>query len=552
MERLQEILLLLENSDDLSDEQIGELETELMEIFDDLLEDEERTPEIIQAMGDTADAIDGLRALAGGRIETAEAERLAEETRVAEEAERIAELESRVHGAEDEPEAPEDLDDPEDPEDIVAEDGVIPDLEDIDLDEEPEVEVTAEVDEVDEVEEEPVPVAASAPAPAPAAPATTPRSELRSRQRRAAASTPHVTTRSRIRAAGRGGTFRDRVAVEDALLERWFDLQGTGETGRRRVATFEHSFPSEHVLREGAVTDVNAMAMEVRAKAAERGGAESLTADGGLCGPVDRYSGLENVSQASRPLRSRLAQFQAKRGGIRFDPPIKMSDINSATTPTSGNAIGVVTEAQDAAETYDKSYQTVECGTEVEEKVDAVYLQLEFGRFMERTNPERKSNFTDISLASFARFNEQRLHTSMIANSTHLNAPQSLGATRDLLAGLNRAAVNYRAIHRMDPAALIEVVIPGWVGWGLLPDDQANALQSYEDQYMVTATKIEQWLRARNIVVGTWFQDDFTTAASNEGGVNSYPSSFKVLMYHPGAHVYVDQGELNLGVLVDS
>lgn len=39
MERLQEILALLENPDGLSDQQIGELETELTGLYEELRED---------------------------------------------------------------------------------------------------------------------------------------------------------------------------------------------------------------------------------------------------------------------------------------------------------------------------------------------------------------------------------------------------------------------------------------------------------------------------------------------------------------------------------
>jgi hypothetical protein len=189
------------------------------------------------------------------------------------------------------------------------------------------------------------------------------------------------------------------------------------------------------------------------------------------------------------------------------------------------------------------------CGDEVSIEVEANWLYLQFGNVIARTNPERTSQFTDQAIARFARYSEQKLFNAMIANSTNVTTVQELGAVRDYLTQMNRAAINYRARHRMAINAPLRTVVPLWV-IGLLQDDQTKALQSYPEQFELAVADIERWLRQRNVTV-TWFQDDFTDN-QNAGVLNTYPATFQSLLYHEGAHVYVDNGVLDLGLVRDS
>lgn len=495
----------------LEDGDLSTLESGLSDLFDEVRTGaEEMTPEVVTQLERIADVVDGARSVAGERIaasEAAEAEAVAE---AAERDARLAELEGRVHVPDPEPDPP------------AAED-------------------PPAADPPAEAELEPEPVAAGGTP----APAVTPRGDIeRARSQR-------LQVRERpgavIRAAF-GGNFADVGAVNRALYEAHRDLDGTDFKGNRRVATFQSTLPTDRVLPEGRVTDVSDQAAEVRARMRERGGAASLTADGGICGPVEFYYGLQTLGQAGRTLRAALASFTATRGGLRFNSPMVLTDILAADTPTSGNAIGAITEAQDAAGTYDKTFQTVTCADDVEVLVDIVYKQLQFGVLQSRTNPERNAQFTELTDTMFARYSEQRLFNKMLALAHKQHTVQNLGASRDLLTILNRWAINRRAQHRMDPNAQLDVIIPAWVGMGLIVDDQVNALQSYPEQFEVTSAWFEARLAERNINVLNWFVDDFTSAIVEGGFVNSYPSSFHVLGSHPGAYVYVDNGSFNIGV----
>lgn len=535
MDPIQEILSLLGQSEiddeqktrlaelyaSLTDEQLAEVESTLSDEFD-RVRSGDITADSVAYLTNIADAVDAVRAIAQSHIEEANAR-----------ADVVAQLESRMQAV-SEPQA-------EEPE---------PELEpEIEIEEVP---VLVDAGIVETAPQAEAPVVEAAPVETVTA-ATATKGEIMSRTPKQFTAQEAPRNRVTIKAAG-GGLFDNTHQIEESLIDRYRDLAGTGRhgVGRFRVATIEGNAPDSRRLADNRVTDVNDMVTEVRQAITTPGGAESLIAAGGICAPVDVYYGLDSISQAGRPLREALAQFTSRRGGISFSTPLGLDDILFSTTPTVGNAIGVVTEAQDAAGDVTKSIQCIECGDQVEVRVDAVYLNLCFGNFMSRTFPERDSQFTDLSLAQFARVSEQRLLAAMAANSTPVNAPQNLGASRDLITALNSAAINYRARHRMPVGGTVDVVLPAWVGLGLLPDDQTNALQSFGEQFTYTSAWVEARLAERNIRVINWFQDDFTTAVTAGGPLNAYPSTFFALMFHPGAHVFVDSGTLDIGVYRDS
>lgn len=529
MNRLQEILDLLADRSALTDEQIGELESELQDLFDELRAelngDDADVVAITEALGSIADAVDALREEAATRIEAAEAEAAAAAKAEAERQRVIEELENRVKA----PVAEETATEPP------AEDDD-PDGDDPDDDEEPAPEATQTE------EREPVGAAAGTGE-------RTPLSAIKPPKRFTPRPAEQQRPRVRIRAAAGGAELADRAAVELALIDA--HRYSEGQSGRSRVAQFVAEFPKDRVLPAGRITDVTEMAEEVRARVSGPGeDLLALTADGGICAAPEVWYDLQNISQAGRPLRASLPGFNAARGGITFDDPLTLADIGT-TGGSPDQAIGAMTAAQDAAGNVNKTYQVLDCGGSTTVTIEAVWRQLQFGNFQVRTGGERVSTFTDLSIAAFARFNEQRLWNKMLGLTKNVTSAAELGATRDFLTALNRGAINYRAKHRMLPNAPLEVRLPVWVGMGLLPDDQTKALQSYREQFEVTSADVEAWLGRRNIRVAAWYEDDFTTNVANNAALNEYPATFKVIMNHPGAWVYVDGGILDLGTIRD-
>lgn len=528
MDRLNEILALLENPDQISDEELGALETELQDLFDELRSgDDVANDDIIEALGQIADACDNIRAAAAIRIEAAETAAAEEEQRQAERAAALEELEGRVHAQVEEPEPEEPAEEPEP--------------------EEPEA----------EVEPEPEPEVVEEPEPVPASTKSTPLSRLsKSVPKKFHAQPKRKSEGYRIVARGTGVEYDSKSSVEDELLSRFGNVQGVqldpSFAGKIPLAQFQFDYPDSHSLPEGRVTDVNDIVNEIREAAfsEDTSHMQSLMADGGICATPTPIYTLQTISTAQRPLRASVTTVNAPRGGITWDSPIHIADILVDGGATTG-AIGSMTEAQDDAGATNKTYQQMPCGTPQTVLVDILWRQLGFGVLTARTNPERAAQFTDLSLARFARYAEQRLWTKMLALCTHLNAPQKLGATRDFLTTINQTAINFRRYHRMPKEALLEIRLPAWIGEGLLPDDQVNALQSYPEQFEVTPAWVEARLAQRNIRVAAWYEDDWVTAPANEGGINPYPSTFKVILTHPGFFAVVDNGTLDLGLFRD-
>lgn len=576
MNRLQEILDLLADATNLSDEEVGELESELLSIVDAIMDGDfeievsaegDREPtesEVanarIELLEQVVDHIDGLRSVAGERWATAEEVRVAEEAEAEERQRRMDELERRLSSDNADGEDG-DGDGDGDGEGAGDGDGGGDSAESGDGDGDAggdNADSDAESGDREPVLADAGGGSAGGSAPARARPRAADMQRHQRPRNRAERRSAARQQRVSIRSTGfRGGEFENVAAVDHAVQESLVRLSRSGgggnPDGQFPVATFvreRDTIPERERLATGRVTDVSDMADEVRSAVFNPPQMEAMLADAGLCAPIEPRYDLPNIAQSGRPLRDQFTvTFNAGRGGIRFMEPMSLGSIGtSGGSPD--QAIGVTTAESIADGSADKPHQRLECGDEQEHIVDAISLQLEIDNFTARTYGERVQNFTDITAAAHARFAERRLLDQMKANSTQLFGAQQYGATRDLLTDINRTAVWARSFYRMPDNAPIDVALPGWVGMGLLPDDQVNALQTNDQQYSVTAAWVTSRLAERNIRVA-WYGDDFLDQLVPGGPTPSYPTTFTAILAHPGAHVYVDNGELDLGVVRD-
>lgn len=544
MERLQEILALLENPEDLSDQQIGELETELTGLYEELREDLSESDDlderqkIVDDLTSIVEATDAVRGLASVRYEEAEKAETEQAEKKAAQDKLLEELDTRVKAeandeeddsTEEEEETTDSTDDGDDGgEDDEDGGGEVTDEE-----------IDALIDEEEAKSKEPV---------------TASLKELNRRQPKRFKAVPKRHPKVRIFARGTaGGEFSSRIELEEEMLDRWRNMQGVeGPGGRIPIARFQTSFPDDRTFAEGRIEDVNEYVDKIHRSLYVEEGPDShkaLTADGGLCTAVDVWYDLENISQASRPLRGSLVNFNSRRGGIRFDSPMTIADIGSdGSSPDA--AIGAMTAAEDAAGDTNKTYQMIECGTPTTVEVEAVWRQLQFGNFVARTNPERVSHFTDLSIAAYARYSEQRLFAKMAALSSPTGSVQEFGALRDLLRNINRGATNYRNRHRMARNATIRVDLPSYI-IAMCQDDMTAALNSEIGMLNLTEAQINSFFATRNIRV-VWRDDEFTGAQADGASLNAYPATFTYLLGHEGGWFYVDNGQLDLGLFRDS
>lgn len=274
---------------------------------------------------------------------------------------------------------------------------------------------------------------------------------------------------------------------------------------------------------------------------------KTLTASGGLCAPVTPYYQLMMISQAMRPVRGALPSFNADRGGIRFAAPASLAAITTG--------IGIRTAANDFAGGTEgaKTCQVIACPAFSEADVAIIFHCLQFGNLGNRTFPELVAQWNQLTLAAHARLAETALLTSIDASSTAVTAQSlGLGATGALLGQVLAAANGMRSRHRMDPEAVLRVMMPDWAIDLMVSDVIRGQFQRFDtDEAKITAL-----LRSFDIEP-TFYIDGATGAGQvfgtqTAGALLPFPSTVRWYLFPEGTHLYLDGGTLELGLVRDS
>jgi hypothetical protein len=274
-------------------------------------------------------------------------------------------------------------------------------------------------------------------------------------------------------------------------------------------------------------------------------GGEALLASGGLCAPVAPYYDLLGVETAARPVRDALATFMAGRGGINAGAPPTIADVTG---------VGIKTEAEDAAGgTFaTKECQVVACPAFTETFVDMVYRCLQFGNLNARAWPELVARWTDLSIAAHARTAETNLLDGIGAASTAVTEGQEYGAVSDLIGAILKAAAGMRSRHRMDATARFRAILPAWI-LDLLSWDLVN--QQF-GRFEFTRDGVIALLRRYGVEPS--FTLDGETGegqvfgAQSAGDLLGFPVEVVWYIFPEGSFLFLDAGELNLGIVRDS
>jgi hypothetical protein len=404
-----------------------------------------------------------------------------------------------------------------------------------------------------EAKEEPKPVVAAA----------APRPRARpARARRAAPQESHAV--SLIATAGAGDRelgyeFPNLLEVAKSMIEkeRKFGSVGAGATEDVTIAkaSWSHLYPDdrkvfgldeeEQARMIAAIVDDRVIRANFQARYKKEGG--SLVASGGLCAPVTPYYDLAMISVADRPVRAALPAFNADRGGIKAALPASLAAITTG--------VGAMTAAQDQAggTTGTKTCQTVECPSFVETDVEILYHCLRFGNLGARTFPERVAQWNNLVLAAHARLGDRTLLSGIDTNSTAVTAASlGLGASADLLSQILVAAAGMRSRQRMNPEAVLRVMLPRWVVDLIVSD----VYRSQFGRWDMTPEKFVALLRQGN--VEPTFYIDSAAGKGQEFGVQGagallpFPSTVTWYLYPEGSFLYLDGGVLELGIVRDS
>jgi hypothetical protein len=499
---------LLSRIQELSEEELADLETRLRSGYDEIRNGESITAEQLATLREHADALDSVRT----ENERRSQERAQMEQELAALDSRVTEPETQTEegqqeGSEETPQASE-----ETPESAEGEGG-------------------------GESEPEPQPVAASGRRPTKIkAPSVRNLRAPVNQQPRRDEPRISITASADIPGVPTGKELEGIPGIADALRRRWQSLRNSRGSGEVYVATIRHDWPEERTLTASGAAENKAKIDAVLTP---------LVAAGGLCAPVEAYYRLASIESNDRPVRDSLANFGAERGGIRHVPTPKLSAFSGA--------VGVTTVAEDDANAT-KPCLSFECDDETTVQVTAISRCLKFGNFNDRFYPEMVETFTEKAIAFHARQAERELLDGIKAAATQVTTDDTYGASRTLLTAIERAVTGYRSRNRISSATLLRGIFPFWAR-GLIRADLTR--HQNNDRFEATDAQIADWFRLRGVEPG-WALDGPSTGTAQEvgaqaaGALNAWPSEVQWALFHEGAFLFLDGGELNLGVVRDS
>lgn len=339
------------------------------------------------------------------------------------------------------------------------------------------------------------------------------------------------------------GRIKDRLNVGSLSVEypadRFLSDRDTADMNMEKVAAVQH------MAQEQARQHIASL---LSTRGDDFGKLTVLTAEGGLCAPVNVRYEIFGVGTDRRPLRDGLSRFGATRGGIQFnEPPVLTSVAGSAAA---------FTEAQDASGgDYPKDCIRVDCGELITVKIGAVTLCMEVGNFQRLTYPENFAEWWRLGKVAHARLAEETLWAGIVAlgagshGSLTTAAMTGVGTTRQVLAAIARATQQYRDRHRTGDELVLRTLIPSWLVT-MMQEDLTN--QAPGDATIALAkSAITRYLAAFNVVAAFildgQLSSDTGSYAQADGALNGWPSSVTIAIFPEGAVLFLDRGSLDFG-----
>lgn len=313
-------------------------------------------------------------------------------------------------------------------------------------------------------------------------------------------------------------------------------------------------YGEDRILRDG---DLRGNMRKITAAAGQHqimraGGHQALAASGGICAPLPVTYDEPMIGSDARPVRDRmLTRFGAERGGVNLFPALFFEDMEDAT--------GFWTNANDIAPGTDgpavKPCLTMTCPDDEAFFVYAVTQCLEVGVFRSRFFSEQVEAWIRGAAIANARAAEIRLLSSVATASTQVTAGENLGTIPSVLAALDHACAVIRSSNRLDRTYPMQWGVPFWL-IDNMRTDMARRLPTgtTDEQFALTEAQITRWLSARE-VTPIYLLDGESGQMfprQGDGPVQGYPSTVVSYLYPAGSHLFLDGGELNIGIVRDS
>ena len=367
-----------------------------------------------------------------------------------------------------------------------------------------------------------------------------PTAELRRGVIRAATDVPDVAA---------GALLDGPLALAAAISSRIESIRGyyDGPPQKLLVASIVGGFAEDRMLGRDALS--NAEKVEPVLTAAAYGDQDALTASGGLCAPTTVRYDLPTLGDDARPVRDSLPRFGAERGGVRWMPSPDFTALDGALD------VWTMQDDEDAVDDPEvrKPCLRVVCPAETEALTQAITECLEFGNVVARTVPELVAAWLRLVGVAWARKAENELLTAINAGSTQVTSGQLLGATRDVLAVLDRANAYYRYRYRLSDNARLRWMAPRYIRDMIRTDLAREMPGSNTERLAMADAQIAEFFAVRNISV-TWHMDGVVVPFTPQGNgpLQGYPTTVQTQLFLEGTWVHLDGGRLDLGVFRDS
>lgn len=317
-----------------------------------------------------------------------------------------------------------------------------------------------------------------------------------------------------------------------------------GDGEQHVVASFQTNLPEDRILSADRSRNVELISNALAPSA--------LTA-AGVCAPIDAYYEVPGLGVVDRPVRDALVGFGADRGGIRFVPaPALGSFISEVDDDLTAVGVWSGEDGDRAGELGSgvKPCLIVDCGSEDTVYVDAITACLVFDNMNARAHPEMIAQNNELALVAHARLAELTILRAIKNAGTARTAAQTsanLGFARSFLLDVEIVSARYRQTHRLSDSTALRAIIPTWVKAAIRAD---LVLQGPGDYTFEKAdNEIESFFAKRNINVG-WALE--TLNAFGTGGAGTFPTSVQWDLFAEGTFLFVDGGNLDLGIIRDS
>jgi hypothetical protein len=359
-----------------------------------------------------------------------------------------------------------------------------------------------------------------------------------------------------------GSPFRSELDLAQAMIDRHrtFGAAGPDVVEKFTIGRYDwhNEYPEDRLLGQSIEANMNLVAsvtsksiikteFDRRKKMQLDGAPDALVASGGLCAPVTPYYNLQYISVPTRPVMGALPSFNADRGGLRYARPAALSAVTTG--------VGLITEAQDAAggSSATKSCQTIPCPPFQETDVDIIYHCLQFGNLGARAFPELVAQWNNLVLAAHARLAESNLLTQIDAFSTQITAGSlGLGASATLFSQILAAANGLRNRNRMDPNAILRLMIPWWAVDLIVSDVIRGQFQRFDtDEAKVTALLRSFGIEPTYYIDGANGRGQVFGTQAN-GALLTFPPTVVWYLFPEASFLYLDGGVLELGIVRDS